>query len=126
MPSTRAARLSDWLTAPRNVAVFTAILVAVPTSYAFASTVGGGGDFLLLLTLAVGVPQAYVEYWPVDESAWRAAAWVVVACAVATAGFVAVFLAGRRLASLSPLYASVAAFLVVDVGGLAALSWRRR
>ncbi len=61
MPSTSmSSKVYGWATTQRNLTIFTPILVAVPTAYVFQSTVGGdgqAGDFLLLMTLAVGVPS---------------------------------------------------------------------
>lgn len=129
MPSTGAVpRIYAWLTAQRNLTVFVAILVAIPTAYAFHSLVGVGrlsGDFLLLLTLAVGVPTAYDDYWPRYDRTWKAVAWVLAACAVATAEFTGLYLLGREAIGLSPLFASIGAFLVTDLGNLAWLSRRR-
>lgn len=129
MPSTTAlARLRDWMTDQRNLTIFAAILVAVPTAYAFTLYVdaGGGGDFLLLLTLAVGVPTAYDEYWPRYDETWKAVAWVVAACVWATAEFTAVYLLVVDVLSLSPVVGALGAFLVTTVGTVAVLAVRRR
>jgi len=120
--------ISARLMTQRNLTIFTAILIAVPTAYAYHSMVGGNGqsgDFLLLMTLAVGVPTAYDEYWPRYEQTWKAIAWVLVACAIATIEFIGLYTAGAELADLSPFVASVGAFLITDLGNLAWLSVRR-
>lgn len=127
MPGSARSRLRDWLTAQRNVVVFAAILVAVPVTGAYVETVGGGeGSVLLLLTLAVVVPQAYLEHWPAYDATWKAVAWVVVACAVATVEFAVLFVVGTELLALAPLHASAGAFLVTTLGTLVVLSRRRR
>lgn len=129
MPSPTVARVSDWVTSQRNLTIFVAILVAVPTAYAFQSRVTGGGspgDFLLLLTLAVGVPTAYDEYWPRYDQTWKAILWVLTACLVATVEFVALYLGGTGYVNLSPFSAAVGAFLVTDLGGFALLAARKR
>lgn len=125
MPSTRAARLSAWLTAQRNVTIFAAILIALPVAYAFHAAVGGGpGDFLLLMTLAVGVPTAYDDYWPRYDRTWQAVGWVVLACAVVTVEFTGLYLAGTAL-GLGPFPAAIGAFLPTSLGNLAWLArWR--
>jgi uncharacterized membrane protein YjjB (DUF3815 family) len=118
--------LRDRATAQRNVVVYAAILVAVPTAFAFHTLVGAdGGDFLLLLTLAVGVPTSYNTYWPASDRTWRAVGWVLVTCALATAVYTGLYLAGTQLLSVSPFPASIAAFLVTFLGGQLALArWK--
>jgi hypothetical protein len=113
--------LWDRATAQRNVAIYAAILVAVPTAYGFHTVFdASGGDFLLLMTLAVGVPSVYNDNWPAYDRTWKAVAWVLVACAVATAAFAGLFLAGTDGLGLSPFLTSVGAFLVT-VGGVHAV-----
>jgi hypothetical protein len=125
--NTVLARIRTWSTAQRNVTIFAAILVGVPTAYAFTRALdgGGGGDFLLLVTLAVGVPTAYDEYWPRYDRTWKAVAWVVLACAVAAAEFTGVYLVLDDVVALSPVAASVGAFLATTVGNAAWLARRR-
>lgn len=129
MPSTSTvSRAYDWATTQRNLTILVAILVAVPTAYAFQSTIGGesAGNFLLLVTLAVGVPTAYEEYWPHYDQTWKAIVWIVVACAVVTVEFVGLYLVGMEYVRLSSLRVSIGAFLVTDIGNLVWLSVRRR
>jgi|SRR6056297_3595915 len=127
VPSTAFARLRERATTQRNVTIYVAILAAVPLAYAFDTAVGGAqGDFLLLMTLAVGVPSAYEGYWPAYDATWKAVAWVLAACAVVTVEFTGLYLAGTDLLSLSPFVAGIVAFLVVDLGNLAWLSVMRR
>ncbi|WP_327054031.1 hypothetical protein [Halomicrococcus gelatinilyticus] len=127
MPSTVFVRLRERATTQRNVTIYLAILVAVPLASAFNTAVGGAqGGFLLLMTLAVGVPSAYDGYWPAYDATWKAVAWILAACAVVTVEFIGLYLAGTDLLSLSPFVASIVAFLVVDFGNLAWLSVMRR
>lgn len=128
MPSrSPLSRVREWTTAQRNATIVTAIVVAIPTAYAFHTVIGGtSGDFLLLMTLAVGVPQAYDEYWPRYDRTWTAVAWVLAACAVATGEFVGLHLLGVEVLALSPFLAGVGAFLLTYLGNLAWLSRRRR
>lgn len=127
MPSSnRVADVHAWLTDQRQLTILAAILVALPTAYAFHAAFGGaalGGDFLLLLTLAVGVPTAYDSYWPAYDRTRTAVGWVLAACVVATTEFVALYLVGTAL-GLAPIHASAGAFLVTDLGGFALLAAR--
>lgn len=130
MPSTRpTTRLYEWVTSQRNQTISVAIVIAVPTAYAFQTTVGSdglSGDFLLLMTLAVFVPTAYDEYWPKYDRTSTAIAWIIAACAVATAEFTTLYLIGIEVLSVSPLLAGIGAFLITDVGSLAWLAHRHR
>lgn len=125
---TVARRLYSWATTQRNLTIFVAILVAVPTAYAFQTRTAGGehvGNFLLLMTLAVGVPTAYDEYWPQYDRTWKALAWVVAACAIATTEFTGLYLVGVEIAELTPNHAAVGSFIVTDLGNVAWLSIRQ-
>ena len=127
--SSLGTRVRRCATSQRNLTIWTAIVVGVPTAYAFHVLVSGGdgaGDFLLLMALAVGVPTAYDDYWPAYDRTWQAIRWVVAACVVATAVFTGLYLVGTAVVGLGPLPAAVAAFLVTDLGGLAALARRER
>ena len=130
MPSTSTSpNVADWMTSQRNVTILVAILVAVPVAYGFQMVVSGanlGGSFLLLMTLAVGVPTAYDEYWPKYDRTWNTIVWVVVACVVVTVEFTGLYLIGTGPGNLSPLFASVGAFLITELGNLAWLSVRKR
>jgi hypothetical protein len=130
MPSTSmSSNVPDWMTTQRNLTILVAILVAVPIAYGFRVMVSGadfGGSFLLLMTLAVGVPSAYDEYWPKYDRIWDAIVWVVAACVVATTEFIGLYLVGTELGNLSPFPASIGAFLITDLGNLALLSVRKR
>jgi len=111
-----------WATTQRNFTIFTAILVAIPAAYAFQTTVGGAGqagDFLLLVTLAVGIPSAYDEYWPPYDRTWKAVGWVLVACSVVTVEFTGLYLLGSRYLQLSPFSAAIGTFLLTDLVNLA-------
>ncbi|MFB6146196.1 MAG: hypothetical protein ABEJ08_00730 [Halobacteriaceae archaeon] len=130
MPSTsESLTLPGWMTTQRNLTIFVAILVAVPIAYGFRMAVGGtdsGSTFLLLMTLAVGVPTAYDEYWPHYDQTSDAVVWVVTACLVVTTEFTGLYLLGTELGDLSPRLAAIGAFLITDLGNLAALAVRDR
>jgi len=130
MPSTNSSsNMPDWLTTQRNLTIIVAILVAVPIAYGFrvmGSSADYEGSFLLLMTLAVGVPTAYDEYWPKYDKIWNAVAWVFAACIVATMEFISLYLVGTEFGDLSPFLASIGAFLITDLGNLAWLSVRSR
>lgn len=78
------------------------------------------------MTLAVGVPTAYDEYWPHYKQTWKAITWGLVACLVVIIEFVGLYLIGTDYISLSPSYASIGAFLITDFGNLARLVVRHR
>ena len=128
MPSTEIVSATrKWITAQRQLTIVTAIAVALPTAYAFQSWSGAAGSgFLLLLTLAVGVPTAYDEYWPTYDRTWKAVSWVLVSCAAATVEFAGFFLAGTTVLALTPITSAVVAFLVTNLGTVALLAVRRR
>jgi hypothetical protein len=109
--------LWDRATAHSNVAIYAAIVVAVPTAYGFHSVVdAGAGDFLLLMTLAVGVPTSYNDHWPSYDRTWKVVAWVLVTCVLATAAFTGLYLVARDGLALSPFPASAGAFTVTFTG----------
>lgn len=131
MPSTNSSsKVPDWMTTQRNLTILVAILVAVPIAYGFrvmGSSADYEGSFLLLMTLAVGVPTAYDEYWPKYDQIWNAVVWVFAACIVATMEFIGLYFVGTEVGNLSPFLASIGAFLITDLGNLAWLSvWSRR
>lgn len=120
-------RVRAWLTTQQNLVILAAIAIALPTAYLYSSTFGGrAGDFLLLFTLAVGVPQTYATHWQHYDRTWMALAWVVAACAVATGAFVALYLFGTEVLRLSPFLAGVGAFLVTYLGTVLGFEYRRR
>ena len=130
MPSTSVvSRVTNWATSQRNLTIFVSIFAAFPLSYAFQSIVSenaSAGSFLLLVTLAVGVPTAYDEYWPQYDQTWKAIGWILIACVVVTIEFIGLYIVGTEYINLTPLYASSGAFLVTDLGNLAWLSFRQR
>ena len=130
MPSTRfVSRVTDWVTSQRNLTIFVSILVAFPATYTFQSLVSesaSAGSFLLLITLAVGVPTAYDEYWPHYKQTWKAVLWILAACLIVTIEFSGLYIVGTEYVNLAPLYASTGAFLVTDIGNLVWLSVRHR
>ncbi len=129
MPSTNiVTELSEWATTQRNLTIITSIIVAVPVASAFHLMTGSSsqaGGFLLLMTLAVGVPSAYDEYWPQYDRTWKAIAWVLIAATVVTVEFVSFYFLGSDVLKLSAFYAAVGAFLVTDLGNLAWLIVRQ-
>ena len=130
MPSTSVvSRVTNWATSQRNLTIFVSIFAAFPLSYAFQSIVSeraAAGSFLLLVTLAVGVPTAYDEYWPQYDQTWKAIGWILIACVVVTIEFIGLYIVGTEYINLTPLYASTGAFLVTDLGNLVWLSLRQR
>ncbi|GAB6862634.1 hypothetical protein ACFR97_16040 [Haloplanus litoreus] len=120
--------MTNWATSQRNLTIFVSIFAAFPLSYAFQSIVSenaSAGSFLLLVTLAVGVPTAYDEYWPQYDQTWKAIGWILLACVIVTIEFSSLYIVGTEYAGLTPLYASTGAFLVTDLGNLAWLSFRQ-
>lgn len=130
MPSTNESLgIPEWMTAQRNLTILTAILVGVPTAYGFRWVFGGpglSGSFLLLMMLGVGVPTAYDEYWSGYDRAWTTVAWTVTACVVAAVEFTGLYLVGIELVGLSPLFASIGAFMITELGNLSWLAVRNR
>ena len=100
MPSTsESLGITAWMTTRRNLTILTAILVGVPTAY---------------------------EYWSKYDPARTAVAWTVTACVVATVEFTGFYLVGVELLGRSPLFASVGAFPVTELGNLSWLAVRNR
>ncbi|WP_276270552.1 hypothetical protein [Haloarcula litorea] len=128
MPSeTRLDALAARVLTQRNAVIATAIAVAIPAAYAFYTLFGdGSGDFLLLMTLAVGVPTAYDGYWPQYDRAWKAVAWTLAACAVAGIEFAGLYVLGHVELRRSPFVAAVGAFLATWGLNLGWLVLRRR
>jgi hypothetical protein len=124
MPSTGDGHtILDRLATQRNVTIATAIAVAIPAAYGFHVAFGAGtGDFLLLLAVAVGVPTAMDQYWRAHGRLLRAAGETAVGAVAVAATFLALYVLGTDVLSLSPFPAAVLAFLVADLGPLAALA----
>lgn len=127
MPSTDTrSRIREWATTQRTITTLTAIVVAIPTANVFQSTADGiAGSFFLLTALAVGVPTAYDDYWPTYDRTWKAVAWVLVACALTTIAFTALYVGGTAIAAAPPFLAAIGAFLLVYFGTPVVLSVRR-
>lgn len=126
-PGSRMSKLREWAVSQRTLTIVTAIAIAIPTAYLFHATVGvEAGDFLLLWTLGVGVPQTYDAYWPTYDQTWKAIAWVVGGCGVATGLFVSLYLFSNRFLDLSPFLASIGAFLITYLGPMLWLGYRGR
>ncbi|XGI84527.1 hypothetical protein ACEU6E_04580 [Halorutilales archaeon Cl-col2-1] len=99
-----------------NAVLITAVLVGLVGAYSFNTTFGFEGSFLLLLTLANSVPRAYSGYWIRYSSDTKAVAWTVGTSVVAGAEFTGVYVVGVGLLSVSPIVASVGAFVAVHLG----------
>ncbi|WP_380676576.1 hypothetical protein [Salinigranum sp. GCM10025319] len=122
MPSsTVVTRLRDRLWTHRNLTIATAIVVGLLVTSGFSVAFDPDGSFLLLLTVGVVVPTLYDEYWPQYDQGWKAVGWIVGASVVASGAFVSLYWVGTELAGLSPLLASVGAFVLTTVGGIAVL-----
>lgn len=123
------SNIRDWLTTQRQLTIVTAIVVALPTTYAFQSMIDGdpfAGSFFLLMALAVGVPSAYDEYWPQYDQTWKAVAWILVACVVTTVEFTGLYLVGTAAVDVAWV-APVGAFFITYLGNLLVLAfWQRR
>ena len=114
MPST-VSRLLARATTRRNVTIYVAILMGVLVAAGVeraVPAVDGPASFLLLVTLAVGVPTVYDECGPAHDRTAPAVAWVLAGCVVAAVEFVAVYLAVGVLAGLSVTPAAAVAFVV--------------
>jgi hypothetical protein len=123
-----ASKVYGRVTTQRNLTIFASILVAVPTAYAFQTQVARdefAANFLLLMTLPVGIPSAYDEYWPQYDRTWEAIVWVFVAAAVVTVEFTGLSLLGSSVLDVAPLHAAIGALLVTDLGNLAWLAVRQ-
>jgi hypothetical protein len=77
------------------------------------------------MTFAVSVPTIYDEYGPKHDQTWKVILWVSVACALGVFEFIILYLFGTEFVNLSPLLASVGAFLVTHLGNLIWLSARQ-
>jgi hypothetical protein len=122
MPSSDViTRLRDRLWTQRNLTISVAIVVGLLVTYGFSVVFDPDGSFLLLLTVGVVVPTLYDEYWSPYDQAWKAVGWVVGASAVASGAFASLYWVGSELVGLSPLAASVGAFLLTTIGGVAVL-----
>jgi hypothetical protein len=113
VPST-VSRLVARATARRNLTIYAAILAGVLAAGVVERGIPGAdwpAPFLLLVTLAVGVPTAHDEYGPTHDRTSQAVAWVLAGCVVAAVEFVAVYLAAGVVAGLSVTPAAVVAFL---------------
>ena len=128
MPSTSTnAGLGGRIATKRNLTIAAALLVGVPTASAFqVQFESQAGNFPLLMTLAVGVPTAYDGHWPQYEQTWKALAWILAACTVATVEFTGLYVTGTDVVGLSEFPAAAGAFLLTYLGGTAVLArWHR-
>ncbi|WP_136715214.1 hypothetical protein [Halorientalis salina] len=112
MPSSQTTTgFLDRATSQRNVSIYTAIAVAAPTAYAFNVAFTYEGSFLLLMTLAVGVPTAYDDYGPAYDRTPKTVGWVLVACGIAAVEFVGFFVVATESLELSAFLGGIVAFL---------------
>ena len=127
MPTTETvARLLGRATTQRNVSISTAIVVAVPLAYAFTLTFGYQGSLLLLLTLGLGVPTAYDDYWPAYDETRKTVVWVIVACGIAAVEFTGFYVIATAPLGLSSFVGSIGAFLLTWTTNLSWLVVRQR
>jgi hypothetical protein len=122
MPSSNVVtRLRERLWTKRNLTVSVAIFLALFLTYGFGVVFDPDGSFLLLLTVGVVVPTLYDEYWSPYDQAWKAVGWIVGVSAIASGAFVSLYWVGSELVRVSPLLASVGAFLLTTIGSIAVL-----
>lgn len=109
--------MADLLEAEQTPVVVTAVLTAVPVSYAaqYALDTGPGFPLLLLLSVGAGVPRLY-EHWTRRYSRRGAVAWTLVAAAVVVVEFTALYFGIEPVAG--PFVAATAAFVVTDLGNI--------
>jgi asparagine N-glycosylation enzyme membrane subunit Stt3 len=98
-------------TTQRKVAVYTAILVALPVVYTFQTTTGPtrtDGLPVLSILLVVGVPEACGKYWPQYERTRETVGWTLTACVFVSLEFAGLYtvLTGYRI---QPTIASIGA-----------------
>jgi hypothetical protein len=98
----------------RNLTILVAIVVAVPTAYAFHVWSGAeGGDFLLLMLLGVGVPTAFDEFKQGVTDTLPAVGWILGASLVVTIEYAGLYVIGTETLGVSSFRASVGTFLLV-------------
>ena len=107
------------VTTQANLVIFAAIVIGIPMAYAFTEMTGASApSFLLLVVIAIGVPQAYVEHWNEYDRTWNAIVWVLVAAGVVSIEFTALYRASTELVGLPPIHGGAVAFLLVYLGNL--------
>lgn len=84
-------KLRDDLSSGLSVGVVSALLAVVALFAFTAVTDVTRGGVLLALNVAVFVPYAYEQYWPVSYSTGAAAAWTVSAALVTTGVFIGTY-----------------------------------
>lgn len=113
-------------TTQRNVAICTAILMAIPVSIGFQTWAGpDAGGFLLLMLLGIGVPTGFDDYHQGFDDTWHSVAWALLASSIVAVEFVSLFLLSTGLGQ-SPTAASVGAFLVASATNVVYLIVRHR
>lgn len=125
MPSTsKFDDVAGRATSPRNVSIFTAILVGLPAALVFRELAGyGPGSFLLLLAVAVGVPTALDQHGELGNH-WGAVGKTLVGSVGVTAVLSGLYAAGRVGLSLPRFQVAVVAFLIAELGAVAVLELR--
>lgn len=104
------ARLKADLTSNVTVSVV-AVLCALVALFAFAQVDGSPtGSLLLALNVAVFVPYAYEQYWPVEYAGGAAVVWTVSAALITVGLFVGVYQLALGVAPTE--YTAGIAFLV--------------
>lgn len=118
MPATSTrSRIREWATTQRTITTLTAIIVAIPVANVFQSNTDDiAGSFFLLTALAVGIPAAYEDHWAEYDRTWKAVAWILVACALTTIVFTALYVAGTAIAGAPSFLVVIGAFLLVYFG----------
>jgi hypothetical protein len=121
MPSNSAGSPPERLSR-RTVTTVTAIAVALPSAYAFHGEFPGDESaVLLLIAVAVGVPRAF-DYGPEFERYRDCVFATLWTCSAVVVAYVACFVAGVDLLSVSPLLAGGLAFLAGVVGSVGILA----
>ena len=101
-------RLTDDLTADLSVSI-TAVAIALVAFFLAPVGENVGNRFLLICTLAIFIPYAYGEYWPVEYSPTYVAVWTIAAGLVTSGLFIGVFAVARS--TLSSTAAGAVAFV---------------
>lgn len=111
------AKVRNYIGSQRSLTIFVAMVLAIPISRHFESTVGGLiGRLFLLVLIGATVPTAYEECWPRYDEAWKAVAWVLVAAVVVTTAFIGIYLAVTSVADLPFSFASFVSYFVTHIG----------
>ena len=119
MSDSTLGHLYSRATTQRKLAVYTAVLVAIPVVYTIETTGTAQTEALpvLLILLVIGVPEAYGKHWPQYERPRNTVAWTLVACLLVAMEFAGVYtiLSGY---DAHPTVASLGAALLLSVGNV--------